>query len=155
VFQGCSDVVESRVEHAILDAESRRKAAFSSVSEQPRRANLRQTRTSDDHSPRRMGPLYRPVGRLVNRIFVGPQMPAMTLLEWSQSPIRNFTLICVAQSIDQIRLPSCLISIASDYDWLVGHELVWGKWRLNREEYLTTCTVSSSARYSATQKSPM
>jgi hypothetical protein len=42
----------------------------------------------------------------------------------SQSPIRIFTLICVAQSIDQIRLPSCLISIASDYHWLVGHELV-------------------------------
>ena len=60
---------------------------------------------------------------------------AMTLLEWSQSPIRNFTLICVAQSIDQIRLPSCLISIASDYHWLVGHELVWRKWRLNRVEH--------------------
>jgi len=71
IFQRCSDVVESRVEHAILDAESRRNAAFSSVSEQPLRANLRQTRTSDDHSPRRTGPLYRPVGRLVNRIFGG------------------------------------------------------------------------------------
>jgi hypothetical protein len=32
-----------------------------------------------------------------------PQMPAMTLLEWSQSPIRIFALIFVAQSIDQIR----------------------------------------------------
>jgi hypothetical protein len=40
----CSDVVESRVEHAILDTESGRNAAFSSVSEQPRRANLRGTR---------------------------------------------------------------------------------------------------------------
>jgi len=35
----CSDVVESRVEHAILDAESRGNAAFTSDSEQPRRAN--------------------------------------------------------------------------------------------------------------------
>ena len=39
VFWGCSDVVESRVEHAILDAESRRNAAFTSDSEQPRRAS--------------------------------------------------------------------------------------------------------------------
>jgi hypothetical protein len=36
VFQDCSDVVESRVERAILDAESRRNAAFTSDSEQPR-----------------------------------------------------------------------------------------------------------------------
>ena len=44
-------VVESRVEHAILDTESRRNAAFRSVSEQPRRANFRgKPRTSDDHS---------------------------------------------------------------------------------------------------------
>src|SRR5439155_27355322 len=39
VFQGCSDVVESRVERPILDAESRRNAAFTSDSEQPRRAS--------------------------------------------------------------------------------------------------------------------
>ena len=39
VFWGCSDVVESRVEHPILDAESRRNAAFTSDSEQPRRAS--------------------------------------------------------------------------------------------------------------------
>ena len=39
VFQGCSDVVESRVEHPILDAESRRNAAFTSDSEQPLRAS--------------------------------------------------------------------------------------------------------------------
>jgi hypothetical protein len=32
VFQGCSDVAESRVEQAILDAESRRDAAFTSDS---------------------------------------------------------------------------------------------------------------------------
>ncbi len=39
MFQGCSDVVESRVEHLILDAEGRRNAAFTSDSEQPRRAS--------------------------------------------------------------------------------------------------------------------
>jgi hypothetical protein len=39
VFQGCSDVVESGMEHPILDAESRRNAAFTSDSEQPRRAS--------------------------------------------------------------------------------------------------------------------
>jgi hypothetical protein len=32
VLQGCSDVAESRVEQAILDAESRRDAAFTSDS---------------------------------------------------------------------------------------------------------------------------
>jgi hypothetical protein len=44
VFWGCSDVVESRVEHAILDAESGMDAAFSSDSEQARRANPLGTR---------------------------------------------------------------------------------------------------------------
>ncbi len=39
VFWGCSDVVESWAEHPILDAESRRNAAFTSDSEQPRRAS--------------------------------------------------------------------------------------------------------------------
>ncbi len=38
-------------------------------------------------------------------------MPAMTLLEWSQSPIRIFTLICVAQSIDQIRLTVAVFNV--------------------------------------------
>ena len=33
-----------------------------------------------------------------------PQMPPLTLLEWSQPPIRIFTLICVAHSINQIGL---------------------------------------------------
>ena len=55
-----------RVEHAVRDTESRRKAAFSSVSEQPRRANG-DARTSDDHSPQRTGPLNRRVRRLVKR----------------------------------------------------------------------------------------
>ena len=32
------------------------------------------------------------------------------------------------------------------YHWLGRHELVRRKWRLNRVEYLITCTVSSSAR---------
>jgi|SRR6266513_4508893 len=92
IFQRCSDVVESRVEHAILDAESRRNAALSSVSEQPRRANLRQTRTSDDHSRRRTGLSIDQLADL-SIAYRRPQMPAMTLLEWSQSPIRIFTLI--------------------------------------------------------------
>src|SRR6266513_838552 len=51
VFQGCSDVVESRLEHPILDAESRGNAAFTSDSEQPRRASpLGDARTSDNDS---------------------------------------------------------------------------------------------------------
>ena len=29
--------------------------------------------------------------------YLQPQMPAVTLLEWNQSPIRIFALICVAQ----------------------------------------------------------
>jgi hypothetical protein len=36
VFQGCSDVVESRVEHPILDAESRRNAALRRIRNSPR-----------------------------------------------------------------------------------------------------------------------
>jgi len=68
VFWGCSDVVESRVEQAILDAESRRNAAFTSDSEQPRRASPQgDARTSDKDSPRRAGPPYKGVGRLVKR----------------------------------------------------------------------------------------
>ncbi len=56
VFWGCSDVVESWAEHSILDAESRRNAAFTSDSEQPRRASpWRDARTSDNDSPRRAG----------------------------------------------------------------------------------------------------
>lgn len=56
VFWGCSDVVESRVEHPILDAESRRNAASTSDSEQPRHASpLGDARTSDNDSPRRAG----------------------------------------------------------------------------------------------------
>jgi hypothetical protein len=39
VFQRCSGVAEPRVEQAILDAESRRNAASTSDSEQPRRAS--------------------------------------------------------------------------------------------------------------------
>jgi hypothetical protein len=39
VFQRCFDVVEPRVEQTILDTESRRNAAFTSDSEQPRRAS--------------------------------------------------------------------------------------------------------------------
>ena len=57
------------MEHAILDTESRRNAAFSSVRKQPPRADLRGPRgllTTIRRSER--APLYRPVGRLVNRI---------------------------------------------------------------------------------------
>ena len=50
VFQGCSDVVESRVERAILDAESRRNAAFTSDSEEPGALALGDARTSDNDS---------------------------------------------------------------------------------------------------------
>jgi len=63
----CSDVVESRVERAILDAESRRNAASTSDSKQPRRtsrsgrrADLTMTRCDEP-------PSYRRRGRLVNR----------------------------------------------------------------------------------------
>ena len=56
VFQRCSDIVEFRVEQAILDAESRRNAAFTSDSEQLRRASpLGDAPTSDNDSPRRAG----------------------------------------------------------------------------------------------------
>src|SRR5436190_665262 len=86
----CSNVVESRVEHAILDAESRRNAALSSVRNSPGALVFGDARTSDDHSPRRTGPLYRRVERLVNRIIDGPQMPAVNLLEWSQFANQGF-----------------------------------------------------------------
>jgi hypothetical protein len=56
VFWGCSDVVESWAEHPILDTESRRNAAFTSDSEQPRRVSPSgDARTSDNDSPRRAG----------------------------------------------------------------------------------------------------
>jgi hypothetical protein len=88
-----------RVEHAILDTESGRNAAFSSVSEQPRRANLRGTRgllttTRGDEralSIDQFGDLS-----IYHR---RPQLPATSLLEWSQSPIRILTLICGAVPI--------------------------------------------------------
>ena len=67
VFWGCSDVVESRVEQPILDAESRRNAAFSSDSEQSRRASpCRGTRTSDNDSLRRAGRSMEELGDLSN-----------------------------------------------------------------------------------------
>src|SRR5438552_2008274 len=51
-----SHVVESRVEQAILDVESRRNAAFTSESEQPRRASpWGDARTSDNDSVCRAG----------------------------------------------------------------------------------------------------
>ncbi|SRR6266404_9662122 len=55
VFQGCSDVVESRVEQAILDPESRRNAASTSDSEQPRRASPWGRADFDDDSVCRAG----------------------------------------------------------------------------------------------------
>jgi hypothetical protein len=56
VFQGCSDVVESRVEHAILDAESRMNAAFTSTSEQPGAPALGGRADFDDDPVCRAGP---------------------------------------------------------------------------------------------------
>jgi len=56
-----------RVEQAARDAESRRNAAFSSVRNSPGALVFGDARTSDDHSPRRTGPLYRRVRRFVKR----------------------------------------------------------------------------------------
>src|SRR5437667_11156188 len=67
VFWGCSDVVESGVEHPILDAERRSNAAFSSDSEQPRRASPWGTRRLLTTTRRGEPASYRRVGRLVNR----------------------------------------------------------------------------------------
>jgi len=67
VFQRCSDLVESSGGAAIRDAESRRNAAFSSVRNSPGTLVFEDARTSDDHSPRRTGPLNRRVKRLVKR----------------------------------------------------------------------------------------
>src|SRR5207247_8705858 len=62
VFWGCSDVVESWAEHPILDAESRRDAALTSTSEQPRRARpLEDARTCDN------GPVWR-AGLLIDEL---------------------------------------------------------------------------------------
>jgi hypothetical protein len=64
----CSDVVESRVEQAILDAESRRNATLTRDSEQPRRTKpFWATRGLDDDSVCRAGPPYRGVSRVVKR----------------------------------------------------------------------------------------
>src|SRR4029450_9621702 len=115
IFQRCSDVVESRVEHAILDTESRRNAAFSSVSGTARRANFQGTpRPSDGHSPRRTGPLYRPVGRLVNRISADANA-SHDFVRMKPVAIRLFALIsgAVPICIDQIRCQPCLRSITS------------------------------------------
>ena len=67
MFWGCSDVVESWAEHPILDAESRRNAAFTSDSEQPRRASpWGDAPTSDNDSPRRAGLSIDELGELSN-----------------------------------------------------------------------------------------
>jgi len=55
------------VEQTVRDAENRRNAAFSSVRNSPGALVFGDTRTSDDHSPRRTGPLNRRVERLVKR----------------------------------------------------------------------------------------
>jgi len=55
------------VEHPILDAESRRNAAFTSDSEQPRRASpWGDAPTSDNDSPRRAGLSIDELGELSN-----------------------------------------------------------------------------------------
>jgi hypothetical protein len=67
VFERCSDVADLRVEHAILDAESRRNAASNSDSEQPRRASpFGGTRTSDNDSLCRAGLSIEELGDLSN-----------------------------------------------------------------------------------------
>jgi hypothetical protein len=69
VFQGCSDVAESRVEKAILDAESRKDAAFTSDSKlAPARASPWGARGLLTTTRRGERVLYhRRVQRLVNR----------------------------------------------------------------------------------------
>ena len=66
VYKRCSDVVESRVEQAILDAESHRNAALTSDSEQPRRASFWDARTSDKDSLCRAGLSIERLGELSN-----------------------------------------------------------------------------------------
>jgi hypothetical protein len=63
----CSDVVESRVERAILDAESRRNAASASDSKQPRRASRSGRRADLTLTRCAEPPSYRRRGRLVKR----------------------------------------------------------------------------------------
>jgi hypothetical protein len=72
-----------RVEQAVRDTESRRNAAFSSISEQPRRANLRGTRgllTTIRRSERAL--LIDEFDGLSND-HRRPQTPALSLLERS------------------------------------------------------------------------
>jgi len=71
-------------------------------------------RTFDDHSPRRTGPLYRPVGRLVNRISAAANA-CHDFVRMEPVAIRIFALIsgAVPICIDQIRCQPCLRSITS------------------------------------------
>jgi hypothetical protein len=112
IFQRCSDVVELRVEHAILDTESCRNAEFSSVSEQPRRANFRGTpRTSDDHSVQRAGFSIDQLGELsIASSAAANACHDFVRMELVANP--DFHADLCGAVIDQIRLPSCLISIA-------------------------------------------
>jgi len=83
------------VEHAILDAESRRNAASTSDSEQPRRASPWGTRGLLTALGVPSRPLYRRVGRLVNRSSANKQIDFFG--EW----VWNFANDVAAKQIDE------------------------------------------------------
>src|ERR1700730_19318085 len=94
----CSDVVESSGGARCFRAESRRNAAFSSVRNSPGALVFRDARTSDDHSPRRTGPLYRRVRRFVKRshrnpvsvaLIIGDQLTDLETPDWVAAERRD------------------------------------------------------------------
>jgi hypothetical protein len=72
-------MLSSLVWSTILDAESRRNAAFISDWEQPRRVSPGDARTFDNDSPQRAGPLIDEVGDLSN-------------VRWRDSALRDDTM---------------------------------------------------------------
>jgi len=64
VFWGCSDVVESRVGHPILDIESRRMQLLLRIRNSPSALAIGDARTSDDDSVCRAGPFIDELGDL-------------------------------------------------------------------------------------------
>jgi hypothetical protein len=73
VLQRCSDVVEYRVEHAIRCRKPQELQLLLRIRNSPGALALG-ARPSDDDSPRRVEPFYRPVRRLVNRSSVNKQI---------------------------------------------------------------------------------
>src|SRR4029453_4226279 len=71
--KGCSDVVEYRVEHAVRCRKPQELQLLLRIRNSPGALALG-ARPSDDDSPQRAGPLYRPVRRLVNRSSVKKQI---------------------------------------------------------------------------------